>query len=189
MSPLNDNLCRLRVADFQHQVQQQGFANSNLYFFFPMLIYRIEEAKRAIKRPSDDRYDDSDRKRSTTDRRFEAPPPPRFDSSTISSRSGYDRSSDKKRDDYKSSYDRSSSSSYSKDSRSGGDSRTTKSRYEAYDSRSAPSNVWSQPAAVSYTQPIFSVIVQVLNTFYFTASNIHGNAGSSRNPGQQLAYN
>lgn len=35
-----------------------------------------------MKRPSTDRYGDSDRKRPTaTDRRFEAPPPPRFDSS------------------------------------------------------------------------------------------------------------
>lgn len=112
-----------------------------------LLICRIEEAKRAIKRPSDDRYDDSDRKRTSNDRRFEAPPAPRFDS-TMSSRSGYDRSSDKKRDDYvKSSYERTSSSAYAKDSRT--DSRTaTKSRYDSYD-RSATSAVWSQPAAVS----------------------------------------
>lgn len=50
---------------------------------------RIEEAKRAIKRPrSNDRYDDDrdrDRKRSTADsRRFEAPPPPRFDTASVS---------------------------------------------------------------------------------------------------------
>jgi hypothetical protein len=54
------------------------------YYFF--LKNRIEEEKRAIKRPlSTDRYDDDrDRKRSTNDRvdrrgGFEAPPPPRFD--------------------------------------------------------------------------------------------------------------
>lgn len=35
-----------------------------------------------MKRPSTDRYGDSDRKRApASDRRFEAPPPPRFDSS------------------------------------------------------------------------------------------------------------
>lgn len=44
--------------------------------------YRIEEAKRAIKRPSEhDRYADVDRKRPANDRRFEPPPPPRFDTS------------------------------------------------------------------------------------------------------------
>lgn len=61
-------------------------------------IYRIEEAKRAIKRPIEERFEDIDRKRSVTDRerRFEAPPPPRFDSSIRS----YDRSIEKKRDDY-----------------------------------------------------------------------------------------
>ncbi|XP_063696718.1 SAFB-like transcription modulator [Culicoides brevitarsis] len=66
---------------------------------------KIEEAKRAIKRPSDDRYDEIDRKRSTTDRRFEAPPPPRFDSAITrpsdSYRSGNTTSSVVKRDDYK----------------------------------------------------------------------------------------
>lgn len=58
--------------------------------FFPNLscALRIEEAKRAIKRPlSNERYDDDrdrDRKRSTNDsRRFEAPPPPRFDTVPI----------------------------------------------------------------------------------------------------------
>lgn len=55
-----------------------------MFFFctFHHLNYRIEEAKRAIKRPAEhDRYADSDRKRSTSDRRFEPPPPPRFDTS------------------------------------------------------------------------------------------------------------
>ncbi|KAG4079664.1 hypothetical protein HA402_010444 [Bradysia odoriphaga] len=64
---------------------------------------KIEEAKRAIKRPAEhDRYADSDRKRSASDRRFEPPPPPRFDTSISSRSSAYDsRSSDKKRlDDY-----------------------------------------------------------------------------------------
>lgn len=64
---------------------------------------KIEEAKRAIKRPAEhDRYSDSDRKRSASDRRFEPPPPPRFDTSISSRSSAYDsRSSDKKRiDDY-----------------------------------------------------------------------------------------
>lgn len=51
-------------------------------------VFRIEEAKRAIKRPiSNDRYDDDrdrDRKRTTSDsRRFEAPPPPRFETSSV----------------------------------------------------------------------------------------------------------
>lgn len=65
---------------------------------------RIEEAKRAMKRPAPaavetDRYVDLDRKRSASDRRFEPPPPPRFDSSI--SRTSYERSSEKKRiDDY-----------------------------------------------------------------------------------------
>lgn len=58
---------------------------------------RIEEAKRAIKRPHDrhpgDRYEERDRdrdreperKRPMSDRsRFEPPPPPRFDSSSTS---------------------------------------------------------------------------------------------------------
>lgn len=49
------------------------------------LVSRIEEAKRAIKRPASDherdRYPEVERKRSTTDRRFEPPPPPRFDTS------------------------------------------------------------------------------------------------------------
>ncbi|XP_055377869.1 SAFB-like transcription modulator [Condylostylus longicornis] len=57
---------------------------------------RIED-KRPVKRTSDDRYGEIDRKRSTNDRRFEAPPPPRFDSSLATN--SYDRS-DKKRDDY-----------------------------------------------------------------------------------------
>lgn len=66
-------------------------------------FHRIEEEKRAIKRPAattgNDRYDDIDRKRSTNDRRFEPPPPPRFDTAIRSST--YDRSADKKRiDDY-----------------------------------------------------------------------------------------
>ncbi|CAO1410556.1 unnamed protein product [Diamesa tonsa] len=65
---------------------------------------KIEEAKRAIKRPiSSDRHYDSDRKRSATDsRRFEAPPPPRFDSSISVNRS-YDRGSSdvkKRMDDF-----------------------------------------------------------------------------------------
>lgn len=45
---------------------------------------RMEEVKRNLKRPADDRdhgryAESSDRKRSTNDRRFEAPPPPRFE--------------------------------------------------------------------------------------------------------------
>lgn len=69
-----------------------------------MCVNRIEEAKRAIKRPiSSDRHYDSDRKRSATDsRRFEAPPPPRFDSSISVNRS-YDRGSSdvkKRMDDF-----------------------------------------------------------------------------------------
>lgn len=69
-----------------------------LTFSFPSFLpeskiasNRIEEAKRAIKRPlSNDRYDrdddrDRDRKRSTVDsRRFEVPPPPpRFDTAPL----------------------------------------------------------------------------------------------------------
>lgn len=51
-------------------------------FCFVIILNRIEEEKRAIKRPlSTERYeDDRDRKRTTSDRRgFEPPPPPRFD--------------------------------------------------------------------------------------------------------------
>lgn len=77
---------------------------SNFFFLF-CVPYRIEEAKRAIKRPSDDRYDEIDRKRATTDRRFEAPPPPRFDGAitrpTDTYRSGNTASTNTKRDDYK----------------------------------------------------------------------------------------
>lgn len=54
-----------------------------MIFFKFLKLFRIEEEKRAIKRPlATDHYDDDrDRKRSTSDRRggFEAPPPPRFD--------------------------------------------------------------------------------------------------------------
>lgn len=78
-----------------------GHAKNHLYF-------RIEEAKRAMKRPASDadRYNDVDRKRSSNDRRFEQPrhdppPPPRFDTAI---RSNYDRPPEKKRvDDYASS--------------------------------------------------------------------------------------
>lgn len=70
-----------------------------------LLHFRIEEAKRAIKRsapPSstdNDRYGDIERKRSANDRRFEPPPPPRFDTAIRSST--YDRPPEKKRiDDY-----------------------------------------------------------------------------------------
>lgn len=73
--------------------------------FFPS---RFEETKRAIKRsaqtaPEPDRYSDIDRKRPATERRFEPPPPPRFDTAIRSST--YDRpSTEKKRiDDYSSS--------------------------------------------------------------------------------------
>lgn len=67
------------------------------------ICFRIEEAKRAIKRTSSDRYDDLDRNKrrnvETNDRRFEPPPPPRFDASIRSS--NYDRATEKKRiDDY-----------------------------------------------------------------------------------------
>lgn len=76
----------------------------SFYFLF-CVPHRIEEAKRAIKRPSDDRYDEIDRKRTTTDRRFEAPPPPRFDSAIArpseTYRAGNSASTTTKRDDYK----------------------------------------------------------------------------------------
>lgn len=68
-----------------------------MYIFY----YRIEEAKRAIKRTStdNDRYNELDRKRTSNDRRFEPPPPPRFDTAIRSS--NYDRAPEKKRvDDY-----------------------------------------------------------------------------------------
>lgn len=55
---------------------------------------KLEEAKRAIKRPiSNDRHFDEDRKRTANDnsRRFEAPPPPRFDSTIPINRNTYDR--------------------------------------------------------------------------------------------------
>lgn len=61
--------------------------------------FRIEEAKRAMKRPSNDndRYNEIDRKRNSNDRRFEPPPPPRFTTTA----SNYDRPPEKKRvDDY-----------------------------------------------------------------------------------------
>lgn len=73
---------------------------------------RIEEAKRAIKRsappPADtDRYGELDRKRSATDRRFEAPPPPRFDNFDREKKRleeySSSTSSSKRNDDYKSS--------------------------------------------------------------------------------------
>lgn len=53
------------------------------YYFFCVISCRIEEAKRAIKRPAEhDRYPEVERKRPTAaDRRFEPPPPPRFDTS------------------------------------------------------------------------------------------------------------
>ncbi|XP_011176521.1 SAFB-like transcription modulator isoform X2 [Zeugodacus cucurbitae] len=62
---------------------------------------REDPIKRLAKRPSDERYTEvSNRKRSSgSDSRFEAPPPPRFDTSLITS----SRSYDKKRDDYNSS--------------------------------------------------------------------------------------
>lgn len=82
---------------------------TNIHLFpLPQTNSRIEEAKRAMKRPAPattepDRYADLDRKRSTSDRRFEPPPPPRFDTS-IRSSSSYDRPAEKKRlDDYPSS--------------------------------------------------------------------------------------
>lgn len=66
---------------------------TNFLSFFPnSSLNRIEEAKRAIKRPlSTDRYDrdddrDRDRKRSTREGRgFEVPPPPpRFETTSVS---------------------------------------------------------------------------------------------------------
>lgn len=56
---------------------------------------RIEEARRAMKRPSSDhaRYNDIDRKRSSNDRRFDPPPPPKI--------SIYPSSTSKRTDDYK----------------------------------------------------------------------------------------
>ncbi|XP_036342656.1 SAFB-like transcription modulator [Rhagoletis pomonella] len=62
---------------------------------------REDPIKRLAKRSSTERYTDvSDRKRSSgSDSRFEAPPPPRFDASLVTS----SRSYDKKRDDYTSS--------------------------------------------------------------------------------------
>lgn len=62
---------------------------------FRMPLFRVEEAKRNLKRPIEDRdrdrdsgsssarYNevDRDRKRPNTDRQFGAPPPPRFESS------------------------------------------------------------------------------------------------------------
>lgn len=85
-----------RISD----AQRQSDANRFLFYF------RIEEAKRAMKRPAtdNDRYNnDIDRKRTTNDRgRFEPPPPPRFDTAIRSS--NYDRPPEKKRvDDYPSS--------------------------------------------------------------------------------------
>lgn len=47
-------------------------------------LCRIEEAKRSLKRPSTDRrdFDEAERKRPVApERRFEAPPPPRFETS------------------------------------------------------------------------------------------------------------
>lgn len=77
-----------------------------LIHVFSLLIshIRIEEAKRAIKRSAPattdtDRYGEIDRKRSANERRFEPPPPPRFD--TAIRTSAYDRPAEKKRiDDY-----------------------------------------------------------------------------------------
>ncbi|XP_054729849.1 SAFB-like transcription modulator [Anastrepha obliqua] len=62
---------------------------------------REDPIKRLAKRSSNERYTDvADRKRSSgSDSRFEAPPPPRFDASLVTS----SRSYDKKRDDYTSS--------------------------------------------------------------------------------------
>ncbi|BFF91926.1 uncharacterized protein DMAD_10090 [Drosophila madeirensis] len=58
---------------------------------------RDDTVKRAVAKRADDRYGDvADRKRSGI---FDAPPPPRFDASLVSSRSTYD----KKHDDYGSS--------------------------------------------------------------------------------------
>lgn len=54
-----------------------------------------------MKRPpaETDRYNEVERKRSSNDRRFEPPPPPRFD--TAIRASNYDRPPEKKRvDDY-----------------------------------------------------------------------------------------
>ena len=83
--------------------------------------FRIEEAKRAMKRPSSDadRYNDIDRKRSSNDRRFEPPPPPRFDTAIRSS--NYDRPPEKKRvvDDYPSSSSK-RNEEYKSSSRGGG---------------------------------------------------------------------
>lgn len=74
-------------------------------FLLRPFSHRIEEAKRAIKRPSDDRYEEIERKRTTTDRRFEAPPPPRFDSAIArpsdTYRAATSASTTTKRDDYK----------------------------------------------------------------------------------------
>lgn len=70
---------------------------THYYFFLHSFkqISRIEEAKRAIKRPSDDRYEERESKRSTSDRRFEAPPAPRFDSALSRSSGAYERSAEK----------------------------------------------------------------------------------------------
>lgn len=66
---------------------------------------KIQEAKRGLKRPPTDdrdRYTEAERKRAITDRRFEAPPPPRFDTTIASRVSQYERSAAdaKKRDDF-----------------------------------------------------------------------------------------
>lgn len=70
---------------------------TNQLFLSSCTHFRVEEAKRNLKRPIDDRsrerdtsssrYSDADRdrdrdrKRSNTDRSFGAPPPPRFEAS------------------------------------------------------------------------------------------------------------
>lgn len=90
------------------EITRKVITNRNLFifcfhFFFPFFKFRIEEAKRAMKRTSSDRYDDIDRSKrrnvETNERRFEPPPPPRFDATIRSS--NYDRAPEKKRiDDY-----------------------------------------------------------------------------------------
>lgn len=89
----------------QFSIKIELLISNSIIFSFSSKNCRIEEAKRAMKRPAPaapetDRYADLERKRSASDRRFEPPPPPRFDTS-IRSSSTYERASEKKRlDDY-----------------------------------------------------------------------------------------
>lgn len=87
-----------------HRKTKEYYQNC-YYNKWPFSFYRIEEAKRAIKRSAPattdtDRYGDVDRKRSAPERRFEPPPPPRFDTAIRST--AYDRPPPEKKriDDY-----------------------------------------------------------------------------------------